>query len=148
MLSKIGSIALILAVTAGCATGGGPAEDSPGSPLIKVVSKNQSFVTPLDDAHMNGGYLLRVDLRVQSGQIARVDFKCQGKDVQDSKGVCPHVFACPATGRCGPDHTSSVTIDGNEATWWGWTDAGMADDANLRFEVHFTGAEPPPAPPC
>jgi hypothetical protein len=144
MLSKVGSVALILAITASCATGGNgeSGADSPGSPLTKSVSKNQSFVMPLDDAQINGGYLLRVSLKVPSGQIGRVEFSCEGKD------VCAHVFACPATDRCGPNHQAGVTYDGDEATWWGWTDAGMADDAFLKFKIHFTGAEPPPPPPC
>jgi len=146
MLSRAGSIAAILAITAGCAAGGGGNGDidaeSPGSPLNKTVSKNQSFVTPLDEAEINGGYLLRVDLRVPKGQILHVDYSCDGKD------ECAHVFACSATDRCGPDHQSGITYDGNEAIWWGWTDTGMVNDAKLEFKIHFTGAEPPPAPPC
>ncbi len=144
MLLKVGSVALLLAITAGCATGGsgGPAEESATSPLAKTVSKNKSYVMPLDTAQVNGGYLLRVDLKVPSGQIGSVDFHCEGKD------VCAHVFACPATDRCGPDHPSGITYDGNEATWWGWTDAGMAKDAELEFKIHFTGADPEKAPPC
>ncbi len=150
MLSKVGSIALILAVTAGCSgscgTGGSVADDptaeSPGSPATKTVNKNQSFVTPLDAAAINGGYLLRVDLKVPSGQIVSVDYSCHGKD------ECAHVFACPATDRCGPDHPTGITYDGNEATWWGWTDSGMVKDAVLQFKIHFKGADPEKPPPC
>ena len=146
MLLKVGSIALILAITAGCATGGGgtgePEAESPGSPLAKTVSKNLSFVTPLDDAQIDGGYLLRVDFQVPSGKIAHVDYSCDGKD------ACPHVFECPATNHCGPDHQSAITYDGDKATWWGWTDTGMVSDAELRFKIHFTGADAPAAPPC
>jgi hypothetical protein len=139
MIAKLVPVALALAVMSGCATSGG--SDSPGSPLVVDVSKNQSFVKPLDDAKIGGGFLLRVDFKVASGRIFSVDYTCSGGD------VCAHVFECPAGGRCGSDHPDRVTFDGNLATWWGWTDTGMVTDARLKFDVHYTDADPTP-PPC
>jgi hypothetical protein len=145
MQSKIGPAMLVFAVLAGCATGpdgnDGPGSDSDGSPSTLTVSKNQSFLAPLDDAKVGGGYLLRVPLTVPSGRIFSVDYTCAGAD-------CPHVFECPDGSHCGPDHPHRITYDGGKAMWWGWTDVGMVGDATLTFKIHFTDAEPPPKPPC
>ncbi len=144
MIAKFVPIALILAMAAGCATDDGnegPGPGSEGSPLAVNVSKNQNYLMPLDNGEINGGYLLRVELKVPSGRIFAVDYGCDGGD------ECAHVHECPSADRCGPDHLYRVTYDGNKATWWGWTDSGMVKDAQLKFKVHFTGAESP-SPPC
>jgi hypothetical protein len=144
MMSKFGFVAMILAMTAGCARvsgDGGSGPDSEVSPITVSAYKNQSYLMPLDDGKTGGGYLLRVPLKVPSGTISGVDYSCDGSD------ECAHVFECPASVRCGPDHAERVTYDGDQAIWWGWTDSGMVKDAVLKFKVHVTGAEPE-NPPC
>jgi hypothetical protein len=139
MISKFVPIAVILAITSGCATS--DKSESTGSPITVSVYKNQSYLMPLDVGRISGGYLLRIPLKVPSGTITSVDFSCDGSD------ECAHIFECPDGDRCGPDHQSRVTYDGNQAIWWGWTDQGMVKDAVLKFRLHFTGGSPV-NPPC
>jgi hypothetical protein len=139
MIARFFPIALFVAVVAGCA---GSESESPGSPIAVNTTKNVNYVMPLDDAKINGGYLLHVNLKIPSGQIVAIDYDCEG-----GGDACAHIHECSAGDRCGSDHEERVVFNGKEATWWGWTEDGMTTDATLKFKIHFVRADPA-TPPC